>query len=447
MKSSISYTIKTSNYLNEKFSQEFLSNLNSSLIDDFNKKLPSKIVGADGGRLKLSLFPFFLKKADKEHIERVCLSIHKIVKNIIDLFLKRKDFVFDFYKEYDYFSTWIFKQKNYYQAISRYDFMINNNEILFYEFNGCLPGGFFVYDRMNKVVLNYISRILDRAVRTTFKPENFFYLVSSLLNVHSLKSSGVALLYDDYGFDHEFEIIKEELELREVSVEVSHIKNIKYLFDKLVINEKECCIAYNNFFLADSQLNLAKEKWIYSLGSKPYKELITLAKNGNVSLIHSLGQMTIGEDKSIFALLSDPRLEKYFNSEEIELISKHIPYTKRLVDLEHQDKIKAIQDKDRYILKRYYSQLGAGVYKGHNYSESEWINLLDRCHDQAVLQKKIDSLKYSYFDPTNNSYRCIETNLSMSMYVINGQCSGLVAHLLPLHSIQSILQPVFECHH
>lgn len=135
---------------------------------------------------------------------------------------------------------------------------------------------------------------------------------------------------------------------------------------------------------------------------------------------------------------------QHFDEDEIAFISKYIPYTKIFRDLEKKDKIKFGKSKDSYILKKYYSQLGAGVYKGQCYSESEWIYLLDKNHDQAILQKQIEPLKYSFFDPRHNQgYRSTKTHLSMSMYIVDGQCSGLIAHLTPDGS-KNLVQPVFE---
>lgn len=446
MKLSIDYTIETANYLNKTFSNQTLFEMNLSSIDVFKKNLPSKLTELYNNKLIFSLFPFLLKTEDKQYIEKACLSMHKILEKIIETFLEKKEPVFSFYKKYDSLISLMCKKEEYYQKLVRYDFIINDNGIFFYEINGCLPGGFFVYDSLSELSLNAISTILNRKIISTFKMDNFYSLVFKLIALYSSTSMplSIGLIYDDYNFDYEFKIIQERLKQKGLNVEILHIKDIKHINKKILVNHKNIYVVYNNFFIADSQINIDDIKWINVLTSEPYKKLITSSRNGNLSLMHGLAQMTIGEDKSIFALLSDPKFINYFDDKEIEFISKHIPYTRRLTDLEIQNKFKFVQEKDNYILKKYYSQLGSGVYKGKNYSESEWINILDKYHNQSILQRKIEPLKYSFFDPRyNKGYRYMETNLSMSMYIVDGQCSGLIAHLEP-HGDQSLLQPVFE---
>jgi hypothetical protein len=100
--------------------------------------------------------------------------------------------------------------------------------------------------------------------------------------------------------------------------------------------------------------------------------------------------------------------------------------------------------KYHYIIKNFYSQLGEGVYQGQFYSDSEWIDILNKNQDRVILQKQIKPLKYSFFDPRHNQgYRYTKTHLSMSMYIVDGQCSGLIAHLTP-HGNKNLVQPVFE---
>ncbi|MCF3606507.1 hypothetical protein L2E81_07620 [Planktothrix agardhii 1033] len=442
MKSSIDYTIESANFFNKHFSQESLLNLNLSLVDDFHQILPSNITELDGNKLMFSLFPFLIKKEDKKYIEQVCLSMYKILEKVIDTFLHKKEPIFEFYKEYDWFIPFISKQGNYYQTLVRYDFMISDNGIFFYEFNGCLPGGMFLYDRLNNATLKPISRLLNREIATTFKTDDFSSLVLRLLNLHSLPPL-IAFLYDDCKFNAELKFIQEELDLKGMGIESSHINDLNFFDKKIFLNGKNISLAYNKFFLNNLRFNGNRKEWIDCLTSEPYKSLITL--QANFSLMHNLAQMTIVEDKSLFALLNNRESMQHFDNDEIDFISKHIPYTKVFRNLEKEDKIKFIQNRDQYILKKYYSQLGAGVYKGQYYSESEWINLLDKNHDQAILQKQIEPLKYSFFDPRHNQgYRYTKTHLSMSMYIVDGQCSGLIAHLLTPDGTKNLVQPVFE---
>ncbi|MFW5763405.1 MAG: hypothetical protein ACOC07_04210 [Coleofasciculus sp.] len=441
LKSSINCTIENAINLNKTLSKQKILNLNLSLIDNFNKTLPSNITGLNSGKLMFSLFPFLLKKEDKKYIEEVCLLMHGVVEKIIDIFLHKNEHVFNFYKEYDFLIPFIYKQNNYYQTIVRYDFMINDDGILFYEFNGCLPGGMFIYDRLNKEILKHISIILNRKIATTF---NLNTLTSSVFRLLKSNPLRIVLLYDNYNFDCEFKIIQEELESKGVNVEFSHIKNIKIENEIILINGKKIFLAYNNFFLTDFQDNFDKNKWINILKSEPYKKLIKATKNGKLNLINNIAQMTIVEDKSIFALLNHPKILQYFDSQEIKFLSKYVPYTTMDFKLKQKDIMKVIENKDNYIIKKHYSQLGTGVYQGQDYSESQWINILDKNHNKAILQQKIDSFKYPFFDPRHSiGYRYTKTNLSMSMYIVNGQCSGLIAHLKP-HGSQGLLQPVFE---
>jgi len=443
MKSSIDYTIESANFLNKHFSQESLLNLNLSLVDDFHQILPSNITELAGKKLMFSLFPFLIKKEDKKYIEQICLSMYKIVEKVIDSFWHKKEPIFEFYQEYDLFIPFIYKQGNYYQTIVRYDFMISDNGILFYEFNGCLPGGMFLYDRLNHATLKPISRLLNREIATTFKTDNFSSLVLRLLNLHSLPPL-IAFLYDDCKFNAELKFIQEELDLKGIDIESSHIDDLKFFDKRIFLNGKNISLAYNNFFLNNLPLNCNRKEWIEFLTSEPYNNLITLSKQANFYLMHNLAQMTIVEDKSLFALLNNREYMQHFDGDEIEFISKHIPYTEIFRDVEKKDQIKLGQSRDSYILKKYYSQVGAGVYKGQCYSESDWINLLNKNHDQAILQKQIEPLKYSFFDPRHNQgYRYTKTHLSMSMYIVDGQCSGLIAHLTPDGS-KNLVQPVFE---
>lgn len=86
----------------------------------------------------------------------------------------------------------------------------------------------------------------------------------------------------------------------------------------------------------------------------------------------------VAHAKQLSTVLHLAQTEAFLSEEEVEFIRKHIPYTTRL-DSEHIDLTGVKAERSHWIIKPEDGYASQGVYAGVDYSEDEWIALVDEC--------------------------------------------------------------------
>jgi hypothetical protein len=128
--------------------------------------------------------------------------------------------------------------------------------------------------------------------------------------------------------------------------------------------------------------------------------LVRAYADGNVCMANNF-RVKIPHKKTSFAVLSDEKYASIFTSEQLELIRKHIPWTRRVRDSRttfegrEVDLLELLRrERERFILKPHDDYGGHGIKFGWESTEAEWAasleNALKSCfiaQDRAAVEK------------------------------------------------------------
>ena len=131
----------------------------------------------------------------------------------------------------------------------------------------------------------------------------------------------------------------------------------------------------------------------------------------------------VGDDKLCLAIMSDPAFEYLFDAIDLELIRRHLPWSRnaRLLDI---DRLSAIRDdRTRYVLKRGLDTRGKGVVVGRGVEEDEWGVALDTAVEEAWLVQEFHETSWVQRD-----FDADETQRhDLALGAINGELTSLFA--------------------
>jgi uncharacterized circularly permuted ATP-grasp superfamily protein len=158
-------------------------------------------------------------------------------------------------------------------------------------------------------------------------------------------------------------------------------------------------------------------------------------KNRDVCLINPFRAKLVHK-KSLFAMLTHERNRHLFTPEQLEVIGKHIPWTRRLELSETLYRGQRIdlcdyvaQHKDDFVIKPNDEYGGKGVCLGWETSQEEWETLMKNAlHDFYVVQEKVPIARESfpYFD---NGLRFAELVVDFGPYVFGPIVGGVSTRL------------------
>jgi uncharacterized circularly permuted ATP-grasp superfamily protein len=158
-------------------------------------------------------------------------------------------------------------------------------------------------------------------------------------------------------------------------------------------------------------------------------------KNRDVCLINPFRAKLVHK-KSLFALLTHERNQHLFNSEEQEVIRRHIPWTRRIEESktiyrgQHIDLCDYIaQHKDDFVIKPNDEYGGKGIHLGWETSQEQWETLIKSVLDDFyVVQEKVPIARESfpYFD---NGLRFAELIVDFDPYVFGPVVGGVLTRL------------------
>lgn len=157
--------------------------------------------------------------------------------------------------------------------------------------------------------------------------------------------------------------------------------------------------------------------------------------DGNVCMSNNF-RVKIPHKKTSFAILTDEKYEWIFTPKQIELIRKHIPWTRRVREGKttfqgkEGDLLELLRrEREKFILKPHDDYGGHGISLGWENSESEWDEVLENALKHCfVAQERVEVDKVKI--PTFNHEASIETlNIDFDPFLFNGKVHGGLVRL------------------
>ncbi|MFT3764014.1 MAG: hypothetical protein QM820_00590 [Minicystis sp.] len=145
------------------------------------------------------------------------------------------------------------------------------------------------------------------------------------------------------------------------------------------------------------------------------------------------------DKKMLFAMLHDPVIQERFSPEEIEVVKKHVPWTRRVAegkttgpDGEEIDLLPWISDhRAGLVLKPNDEVGGRGVLLGANVEQSVWDRAIKAAvHDPSVVQRRV-SLPSGMFPEVGAAGELFFSRryVELDAYLFRGETRGLLTRL------------------
>lgn len=307
--------------------------------------------------------------------------------------------------------------------ISRYDGFWNGKVFKFCEFNTDGTSGLKDMTVLDKF---FLQTQIGKEVATFYKLKRFDLpeaILNTLITVYEEyggknKPSIAIVDYTECGTIDEFLYLKDFFISRGYQAEICDLRRLELKKDGLWCGSFKMDLIYRRA-VTDDILEHEKESQVF----------IDAYRKGAVCIVGSL-RSHIVHSKLIFPFLTSALAEKYFTKEENEFIRNHVPWTKRLIDVEHFIP-EIIDNKSEYFLKPHNSYATDGVICGADVSQENWTHFIEKIINMKsnpyLVQKKIDIPKHRFAVDEKGSLK--EFNLKLDPYVFGNILSGFYTRI------------------
>ncbi|MEI7555710.1 hypothetical protein [Candidatus Chlorohelix sp.] len=231
--------------------------------------------------------------------------------------------------------------------------------------------------------------------------------------------------WDDVPTRTEFELLQEHFGQRGVKAIICDPRELTYTDGKLRKDDFEIDLILKRVLGSELIERAAECKPVF----KAYEE-------GAVCMINSF-RCKIFHKKMIFGLLTDEQNHRYFSSLQLELIEKHVPWTRRVREGKTTYKGEEIdlrafvmQNRDRLVLKPNDEYGGKGITIGWESESDAWEKAFDAALPEPfVVQEKVKVAKELYPVLNNGETVLAERLVDCDPYIFDSEVAGLLTRL------------------
>jgi uncharacterized circularly permuted ATP-grasp superfamily protein len=274
---------------------------------------------------------------------------------------------------------------------SRLDAYVSESSFKFLEYNAETPAGVGDQMQLEKLLstLEHNEDLLSR--HSHWWPEPHRYLVSAVINAY-MESGGqkyhphVAIVdWKGVATESEFHVLKRCFDREGFPTVIADPRELTFEDGRLYAGEFPIDIVYKRVVIHEFLERFGKEH-----------PLVRAYAAGAVCMTNSF-RSKIAHKKAGFAILSDPKFEHLFDREEIEVIRRHIPWTRivRVGPTTFEDEEIDLFDfmrteRERLVLKPNDDYGGHGVFIGWETNKEEWERAIALTSEKPyVVQERV----------------------------------------------------------
>ena len=315
---------------------------------------------------------------------------------------------------------------------SRLDTFLHGDNFKFLEYNAETPAGIIDQMQIEKVLFEIpeVREFLDENKHWRPKPHEKLLeaLVAGYRDFGGEKEAPNIAIVDwkDVATVTEFDVLKEYFEEKGHKCSIIDPKELEYNDEILHVGDFEIDIFYKRVLIHEFLEKFDDDNPL----SNAYRD-------GNVFMANSF-RTKIPHKKASFAIASDEKFQHIFTDEQVEIIKKHIPWTRRVREVRTKDfdgnEIDLIQhikeNRDEYILKPNDDYGGHGIVFGWESSEDEWEKALKKALKESfVVQKKVEIEKIDF--PTYDKEKIFNLKLLVDFdpFLFRGKVEGGLVRL------------------
>ncbi len=313
---------------------------------------------------------------------------------------------------------------------SRFDTYLNGDEFKFLEYNAETPAG--IGDQLSfEKVFKEVSEVEEFLTENPhWRPQPQLKLLEALDSAYregggKKEKPNIAIVdWEGVSTAAEFEILREYWESKGYPTIIANPFELEYNGKVLMVGRFAIDIFYKRVIIHEFLQHFDETHPL----SRAYAD-------GNVCMANNF-RVKIPHKKTSFAIMSDEKYEWIFTPKQLDLITRHIPWTRRVRDGKTTYQGKKVdllsllrQEREKFILKPHDDYGGHGISLGWESTESVWDNVLQNALEHCfIAQEKVAVEKVSI--PTFSHEATMETlNIDFDPFLFNGKVHGGLVRL------------------
>jgi len=280
---------------------------------------------------------------------------------------------------------------------SRLDAYISSSNFQFLEYNAETPAGVGDQMQLEKLLLGFppLKRFLD--MNDYWLPKPHEALLRSLVSTYrewggKEEPLQIAIVdWNDVPTASEFRVLRDYFVESGFPTVIADPHDLQYDGQYLSVAGFRIDVLYKRVIIHELLRKFDREH-----------PLIKAYRDGRLCMANSF-RSKLAHKKSSFAVLSDPSYQDIFETNELEVIQKHIPWTRYVSDsrtsfhgVEYDLSSLLLKEQNRFVLKPNDDYGGHGVFLGWEVDATTWQDALKLALQKPyVAQEKVDVEKTS----------------------------------------------------
>lgn len=316
---------------------------------------------------------------------------------------------------------------------SRLDSFVAGDSFKFLEYNGETPAGISDQMLIEKVLwrIPEVRSFLDR--HPHWLPRPHVKLLQTLVSAYrdfggTKQRPNIAIVdWEGVSTATEFEALAEYFRSEGYETLITYPEELEYAGDMLRCGDFEIDIFYKRVIIHE----------LFERAGADHP-ILRAYEDGNLFMANSF-RSKVPHKKAGFAVLTDPTFAGIFADEELEMIRRHLPWTRKVGESQTDylgDRVDLLEfirnERGRFVLKPNDDYGGSGIAIGWESTESEWDDAIERAlESQYVVQERVAVEKTPF--PTYTSEEALMADLLIDLdpFLFRGKVEGGLVRLSP----------------
>ncbi len=381
------------------------------------------------------LKPVFISQEESDSISHVTGHIMSILDKITRLYFTHPEL-----REYFYIdekSKAIIDVEHRYGKnvmISRPDSFLVNESLRFVEFNCDSPAGCGLCDTTEEVLQEtFVFKLLEKKYKI-YPKRRSQYLLGALLEAYrefggKKEKPNIAIVdWQGVRTTNEFQILKSFFDQQGYETTIADPRSLKLVEGRLEYAGFPIDLIYRRVIFKELIAKLEE-----------VQDFIEADREGKVCVVNPLRSRLASNKATLAIMTNQKKFQHIFTEEENKIIKRHIPWTRRVLDMQTQYegntvflKKHIISHKDHLVLKPGSGYGGRDVMIGRETDEATWSNLVGRIlrnHEDWVVQRYVDISEMAVPIVNGSGVKMVNKKYNINPFVFAHQYAGSVARL------------------
>ena len=313
---------------------------------------------------------------------------------------------------------------------SRLDAYLSDSGFQFLEYNAENPAGIGDQMQLEKVLLQVppMKRFLEE--HHCWLPQPHRLLLASLLRTYrewggvEVRPQIAIVDWDGVSTASEFEILKRYFESEGSATIIVDPRSLEFNGDVLRAGDFRIDIVYKRVIIHEFLERCGED---HALARAYARRKVCMANSFRSKLAHK---------KAGFAILSDPQYARFFSAKQLEVISRHIPWT-RLVrrgpttfEDTQCDLLPVLRTaREQFVLKPNDEYGGSGVVLGWETSSEGWARAIDVALERPYVVQQRVPVEKTLFPMFNEVAHAAPLIVDFNPFLFDNQVEGGLVRL------------------